>query len=265
MPARRGGAGAVGSDRRANISSAAPAAERAPARFVTTHWSLVRAAGRSSSAESRRALEALCQAYWYPIYAHVRRSGHDAATAQDLTQAFFARLLERRVLPRADRERGRFRAFLLASLRNFLRNEYDFQTARKRGGGQAVLSIDYRQAEGRYGAEPSHAETPERDFERQWALAVLEQALAALEREHRAAGKLELFEALAPCLTAGGDAPAYAEVAAALGLTEAAAKMAASRLRKQYRERIRAEIARTVADPADVDEELRSLFAALGS
>lgn len=237
----------------------------AAARFATTHWSLVVQAGRSSRGQSRQALESLCETYWPPLYAHLRRSGYDPQTAQDLTQAFFARLLEKRAIPRADRQRGRFRSFLLASLRNFLSNERDYRSARRRGGGRRIFSIDLDSGEDRYCTEPSCQLTPDRAFERQWALTVLEQALSALENRYREAGKQPLFDALAPFLTAERDSPNYSRTAEDLGMSEAAVKMAASRLRRKYRELIRAEIARTVADPADVDEELRSLFAALGS
>lgn len=245
------------------LASSTP--ELAADRFATTRWSVVAAAGRSSDAAAREALECLCREYWYPIYSHVRRHGHDRSAAQDLTQAFFARLLEKDVIVRADRERGRFRSFLLGSLRNFLCNEYDRQTARKRGGGRSILSINFEVAEGRYHTEPSHELTPDRAFERQWAVTVLEQALAAVERQYRDSERQALFDALAPFLAGGGEAPDYGETAARLEMSEAAVKMAASRLRKKYRECIRHEIARTVADPADVDEELQSLFAALST
>ena len=233
------------------------------ARFATTRWTVVLAAGQKSDANAADALATLCQTYWYPVYAFVRRRGHNPDDAQDLTQAFFARLLEKQVIPRADRERGRFRAFLLASLRNFLYNEHDRQTARKRGGDRRVLPIAFDAVESRYGTEPGHQLTPDRAFERQWALTVLEQALAALELQYRESGKHALFGALAPYLTPDSGDLDYRRTAAELGFSEAATKMAASRLRRRYRELIREEIARTVADPADVEDELRSLFAAL--
>jgi DNA-directed RNA polymerase specialized sigma24 family protein len=234
-------------------------------RFATTHWSLVLAAGQSEADQAGPALEALCAAYWYPIYAHVRRAGYDPPTAQDLTQGFFARLLERRVLPRADPQRGKFRGFLLASLRNFLLNEYDRNSAQKRGGGRRVLSIDFDSAEQRYAAEPVDELTADRVFERQWALTVLEQSLAALQRQFAQDGKAQVFEVLAGFLT--GDRPTgeYRQAAGDLEMSEAAVKMAVSRLRRRYRDLIREEITRSLADPADVDDELRSLFAALGS
>ena len=235
------------------------------ARFNTTRWSVVVAAGADSRSHSREALECLCRTYWYPIYAHVRRSGHDPQTAQDLTQAFFTRLLEKHILPRADRQRGRFRSFLLASLRNFLCNEHDRRSAAIRGGGRQILSIDFTAGESRYGVEPSHHAMADRAFERQWALTVLQQALTALEKQYRDAGKPELFEALAPFLAVDSNARDYARTASELRMSEPAVKMAASRLRRRYREVIRQEIARTVADPAEVDDELQSLFAALGS
>ena len=235
----------------------------AAGRFATTCWSQVVAAGRSSSAESRQALEELCGAYWYPIYVHVRRAGHDPPAAQDLTQAFFARVLEKRLLPRADRQRGRFRSFLLGSLRNFLSNERDRRAARKRGGDCRFFSINLNAAESRYLAEPCHGATAERSFERQWALAVLERSLGALERDYHDSGRSELFDALSPFLTTGGDGAGYGATAERLQMTEAAAKMAASRLRRRYRELIREEIARTVAESSEVEDELNRLFAAL--
>jgi RNA polymerase sigma-70 factor (ECF subfamily) len=231
-------------------------------RFVTTRWSLVAAAGVSGSADAGQALEQLCLAYWQPLYWHVRRLGHQPAAAQDLTQAFIVHVLEKRLIAAADRQRGKFRTFLLTALRNFLANDYERQRAAKRGGGR-VFSMDFQSAEEAFRLEPSHQTTPERAFERQWAVAVLEEAFAALEREQRAAGKGALFDALSPCLTAGDDAPRYAELAARLGLTIAAVKKAVSRLRGHYARAIREEVARTISDDDDLNEEIQSLFRAV--
>jgi RNA polymerase sigma-70 factor (ECF subfamily) len=241
--------------------SADPAVPGAPGRFVTTRWSLIRAAQDPSAQASRAALAALCSAYWYPLYAFIRRQGHDAEEAQDLTQEFFARLLEKDGLAAVDRDKGRFRSFLLAACKHFLSNERDRARAQKRGGGRAVLPLDAAGAEGRYGSEPAHEETPERLFERRWALALLEQVLGRLREEYAAAGKGRVFERLKGHLT--GDGVPYAQVAADLSMSAGAVKVAAHRLRQRYRELLRDEIAQTLDDPGQVEEEIRDLFAAL--
>jgi RNA polymerase sigma factor (sigma-70 family) len=236
---------------------------RRGARFETTQWSIVLAAGRGGGGGSRDALAALCESYSYPVYAYVRRCGHGADEAEDLTQAFFAALIEKRFLSAADPERGRFRSFLLAAVAHFLANERDREAALKRGGGRVVVSLDAGDAEWRYGREPSHEETPERVFERRWALTLLDRTLARLRAESERAGHGARFERLKGFLTGEGGG-GYAEAAAGLGLSEGAAKVAVHRLRRRYRELLRDEIARTLADPAAVDDELRELFAALG-
>lgn len=230
--------------------------------FATTHWSLVVAAGDTPSPGARRALEQLCQAYWQPLYWHVRRVGYEPAAAQDLTQAFFLHLLDKRLIAAADRDRGKFRAFLLTALRNFLANDYERQTAVKRGGGR-VFTMDFRSAEQAYRPELARSATPETAFERQWAVAVLEEAFAALERRQTAAASGPLFEALLPCLTASDDAPRYAQLAEQLGMSVAAIKKAVSRLRAQYARAVRAEVAKTIAAGDSVDEEIRNLFRAV--
>jgi RNA polymerase sigma-70 factor (ECF subfamily) len=230
--------------------------------FATTRWSLIAAARDAGIPAAREALAELCRLYWYPLYAYVRRRGHDHDAAQDLTQGFFARLLERQDWAAVDPERGRFRSFLLAACQHFLANEHDREHSRKRGGGQRLLSLDFADADGRYLREPSHDQTPERLFERRWALTLLEQVLAGLQEEYESAGKGPQFEALKGSL-AGPEVP-YAAVAEELGMSEGAVKVAAHRLRQRYRDRLRATIADTVADEAQVDEELRDLFAALG-
>lgn len=246
-------------------SDAEPPAAPPPAGgFATTRWSLVRAAGDHAAPESRAALEALCGIYWYPLYAFIRRQGHDADRAQDLTQEFFARLLERDDLAAVDRSKGRFRSFLLTACKHFLCNVYDRAHARKRGGGRGPLPIDAVVAEGRYGREPSHDETPERLFERRWALALLDQVLARLRQEYAAAGKDRLFDRLKGHLTGEADGLPHARAAAELGLSEGAVKVAVHRLRKRYRELLQDEIVQTLDDPAEVEDEIRALFAALG-
>jgi RNA polymerase sigma factor (sigma-70 family) len=228
--------------------------------FPTTLWTVILRAGRDESAQARAALAQLCQGYWYPLYSFVRRRGHSPHDAQDLTQAFFAHLLEKRGLGRVDPEQGRFRTFLLASLKNFLANDWDKSHALKRGGGLSIVSLEQDSAESRYRLEPSHDLTPERHFERQWALTLLDRALAALRDEYHAEGKGDLFEELKPVLT--GQSGAYAEMAARLRRSEGAIKLAVHRLRRRYRELMLALVAETVGD-GDVEDEMRHLLGAL--
>ena len=228
--------------------------------FPTTLWTVVLHAGRDEPAQARAALTLLCQAYWYPLYSFVRRRGYSPHDAEDLTQAFFAHLLEKRGLGRIDPEQGRFRTFLLASLKNFLANDHDRSHALKRGGGQTIVSLDEESAESRYQREPSHDLTPERHFERQWAMTLLDQVLDALREEYHRDGKGDLFEELKVVLT--GQPEAYAEMAARLRRSEGAIKTAVHRLRHRYREVIRARIAETVG-AGDVDDELRHLLTVL--
>lgn len=235
-----------------------------PSLFVTTRWSVVLAAQEKSSPESAAALETLCRAYWYPLYAFVRSSGHAPHDAQDLTQEFFARLLAKDYLQAADREKGRFRTFLRVCLKRFLANEWDRQRAAKRGGGERPTSLDVALAEQRYATELTTGVAPDRLYERQWAMTLLEQALARLRAEYTVAGKLAEFDHLKPTLTADRGAIPYAELAAALCSTEGATRVAVHRLRKHYREHFRATVAETVAEPADVDDEVRHLAAVLG-
>jgi len=231
--------------------------------FATTHWSIVVAAGAEESSQRCHALETLCRTYWYPLYAYVRRRGATAEDARDLTQAFFARLLEKGTLRAADPERGRFRSFLLGSLNHFLANEWRRSQAKKRGGGRAAIPLDIHSGETRYALEPSHDLTPEKIFERRWALTVLERALAALRDEAIRAGKQDLFEHLKAYLVGETSAIPYREIGDAVGMTAGAVKTAAHRLRRQCRELIREEVAQTVADPEQVDDELRHLFTAI--
>ncbi len=232
--------------------------------FATTCWSRVVAAGGAGSDDARVALSELCQAYWHPLYAYVRSRGFSAADAQDLTQAFFMRLFEKQSLQVADRGRGKFRSFLLGSLDHFINNEFDRARAQKRGGGVAPVSLDFAAGESRLSLEPTHQLTPERLFERHWALAVLETVIQRLESEYRTAGKERHFESLSEALAGDRDRPDFAAIGQRLDMTADAARQAAHRLRKRYRSLLREEVGRTVADPADVDEELADLFRALG-
>jgi RNA polymerase sigma factor (sigma-70 family) len=236
---------------------------QAAGRFASTHWSLVAAAGRGGSPEARAALAVLCQAYWYPLYAYARRRLASADDAQDLTQEFFARLLEKDYLAAADPRRGKFRSFLLAAFKHFLAREHERAAAQKRGGGRRPLPLDFPDGERRYRHEPADPTTPETLFERRWALTLLEQVLARLRQEFTGAGKGPLFEALKGTLTGDGTAEPYARIGQDLGLSEPVVKTAVHRLRRRYQELLRAEVAQTVASPAEVEDELRDLFAAV--
>jgi RNA polymerase sigma-70 factor (ECF subfamily) len=231
--------------------------------FASTRWSLVAAAGQRDSPESEAALASLCRLYWYPLYAYARRHLSRVEDAQDLTQEFFARLLEKEYLRQADRRRGRFRSFLLTAFKHFLAKEQERANAQKRGGGRKPLPLDFQTGEQRYQHEPSHEATAETLYERGWALTLLEQALARLREEQAASGKERLFESLRGTLT-GADSPRpYAELAAELGLSEEAIKVTVHRLRRRYGELLRAEIAQTVTTAEEVEDELRDLFAAV--
>jgi RNA polymerase sigma factor (sigma-70 family) len=233
------------------------------AQFATTHWSAVVSAGRADSPQSAEALTQLCQAYWFPLYAYVRRRGNAPEDAQDLTQAFFERLIEKNWLADIEPTGGRFRSFLLTAMNRFLANEYDRNRAAKRGGGQPLVSLDTQEAEHRYTLEAATEETPERIFERRWALEVLDHALAQLQIELTRAGKARNFDRLQPFLSQEPATGDYAAAAAELGVTSGAIGVAVHRLRHRYRELVRAEIAATLADPTAVDLELQHLFAAL--
>jgi len=232
--------------------------------FGSTRWSLVLAAA-AEGPQAREALETLCRAYWLPIYAYVRRRSLNADDALDLTQAFFVMLLENRVIGAADQARGRFRAFLLTALRNFLTNEHERATALKRGGGRAVISIDAGTAEQSLRRDPQRTSTPEQECERRWALALLELVIERLSAEQAAAGRQTEFEALRLFLTGQDAEIRQADVARQLGMTEEALRAAVYRLRKRYRTLLRDEVAQTVNSTDEVDDELRRLFEALGS
>jgi RNA polymerase sigma-70 factor (ECF subfamily) len=231
--------------------------------FHTTHWSLIVAAGHEGGERAKIALAELCQAYWYPLYAFLRRRGQNANDAADLTQAFFATLLEKDYLADADPERGRFRSFLVTAISRFASKEQDRAAAQKRGGGTTILSLDFNGGERRYQREPADNRTPERIFERRWALTLLDRTLVRLRQDHEAAGKLATFEAFKGFLTADSAPGPLRQIAQQLGMTEGAAKVAVHRLRQKYRELLRAEIAQTVASEEDVDDELSALVSAL--
>ena len=255
---------------------------------------MVASAGRGRSSEAARALAALCESYWFPLYAFVRRSDYSPEDAQDLTQEFFVRLLARNYLADADRERGRFRSFLLGAMKHFLANERRREGTQKRGGGQTTISLDFRSGEDRYRQiEPADNLTPERLYEKRWAMALLDLVLARLREEFRAAGKLDLFDALKPLLAGSGKgdrrgkgdrhllpegpegccpqkvpvtfSASYREIADQLGMTEGAVKVAVHRLRRRYRALLKEEIARTLVEPEALEDELRALLAAVGT
>ena len=231
--------------------------------FVTTRWTLVLDAGRKSSPHSDRALAELCQTYWYPLYAFVRRQGKTKEDAEDLVQAFFARFLEKNCLDGLSAGRGKFRAFLLASLKHFLANEWDRSQRQKRGGGVEHLSLNWQDADDRFHLDPPDPASPDRTFDREWALALLERVIARLREECVSGGKAALFEQAKGFLMVGHEVIPYAQAATELGLDDGAVRVAVHRLRKRYRELLRDEIAQTLDDPALVAEELRALQAAL--
>ncbi|HEX9045448.1 MAG TPA: RNA polymerase sigma factor [Verrucomicrobiae bacterium] len=251
------------------MTSDETASSTLPARqpvFATTHWSVVLLAGTHHDTTcARDALARLCQVYWYPLYAYVRRRGHNAHDAQDLTQAFFEQLLRRQSLASADPERGRFRSFILTAMNHFLASEWKKAVARKRNAGARNLSLDWAAAEQRFDLEPATTIAPDRLFEKHWALTLLAEVLNRLEREYRAEGHGELFAAIKETLMGRGESQPYAELAAALGMNEGALKVAVHRLRKRYRELIRAEIANTLDPAEDVESEMRHLFQVLAS
>lgn len=235
---------------------------RGPRRFATTQWSLVLRAGKASAGEAARALGELCQQYWPPVYAYLRRAGHSPDAAAELTQEFFCRLLERG-LGSPSPQKGRFRTYLLGALKHFLANQRRRARARKRGGGQAVVSLDAAAAEERLGAEPIERVAPERLYERQWAQSLLERVRQMLAAEYRSAGKAEQYEKLSAFLTGEAPAGTYAELARQWGTSEAALKVAVHRLRQQFGRRLRELVAQTVASPQEVDEEIAALREAL--
>jgi DNA-directed RNA polymerase specialized sigma24 family protein len=233
--------------------------------FATTHWSVVLAAGEGGSVAAESALETLCRAYWYPIYVYVRRKGHKPEPAQDLTQEFFAQLISKDHLKLADRNKGKFRTFLLAMLDHFLAREWSRAHRQKRGGQFSFISFDKKLPEERYRLEPQDNETPAKHFDRQWAMTVLEKTMTALEGECTLGGKVALFREVRPFLTSGREAGAYTELSKRLDLSEGAVRVAIHRLRQRYGELLRAEIAQTVERPADIEEEIRYLLGVLNT
>lgn len=236
-----------------------------PRGFATTRWSLIVAARGPDAPRAHEAISHLCEAYWYPLYAYIRRRGHSGDDAHDLTQEFFARLLERDFFGAADPAKGRFRAFLLASCKHFLANEHDHAVAQKRGGGRPVASLHPGNAESRYGREPSHDATAEKLFERRWAVTLLDRVLARLREEFAARGKETQFDRLRVFLVGDQNQATQGAAAAELGMSAGAVKVAVHRMRLRYRELLREEIGHTVEGPEQIDEEIRDLFAALGA
>jgi RNA polymerase sigma factor (sigma-70 family) len=232
-------------------------------RFMTTRWSLIIAAGGPSGERSTDALATLCEAYWYPAYAFIRRQGHDADAARDLTQEFFTRVLEKHYFRDADRTLGRFRAFLLTAIRHFLSNQRDRGHALKRGGRMQMLSLDVETAEDAYQLEGRDDLTPEKLFDARWASVLLDRALTRAKQEYVAADKSVLFDHLKGFLTGDSEDVPYAETARTLGMTEGAVKVAVHRLRRRFRDALVHEIAETVSDPADIDAEIRHLLQAV--
>ncbi len=245
------------------MSSESPASKPAGCAFVTTRWSVVLKAGESDSPKAREALASLCQVYWRPLYAYVRRRGYQPADAEDLTQEFFARLLDRNDLTAVSPERGRFRSYLLAAMNHFLSDEWDKARARKRGGGR-VIRLETSVAESAYADSHADGLTGETLFDRRWAITVLEEVYQRLRREYEREGKGALFETLRFSLMGERDAAPYADLAAELRMSEGALKVAVHRLRRRYRMRLRELIAETVSSSGEVEDELRYLLRALG-
>lgn len=235
--------------------------------FPTTQWSLVLAAAEGQNPGGRHALDVLCRLYWRPVYSYVRSTGRDAESARDLTQGFFARLLEKGDLRQADRTRGKFRSFLLASVKHFIANEWDRARAKRRGGGRIPLSLDLEEAEAEYGLSLAAPQTPETIFEKQWALALIEHVLARLEEEMGRSKHAQHFPRLKPFLTLEGGGVSYRDLGRELGLSEASIKVVIHRMRRRFGALLREEIAHTLHNPsaADVDDEIRFLFSAMGS
>ncbi|HSU54700.1 MAG TPA: ECF-type sigma factor [Candidatus Dormibacteraeota bacterium] len=227
--------------------------------FATTHWSVVLHAGRET-ARGEEALARLCQIYWYPLYAYVRRQGHGPHDAEDLTQGFFASLLERKSLAGVQPEKGKFRSFLLAAMNHFLANEWDRVKAQKRGGGVHPLSLDATDAETRYRLEPADPVSADRIFDRRWAITLLDRVLEQLRGEYIKEDKADMFEKLKFALTGERSKIRYSELADKLGMSEGAVKVAVHRLRQRYREILRREIAQTVSSPEEIEDEIRHLF-----
>jgi RNA polymerase sigma-70 factor (ECF subfamily) len=231
--------------------------------FATTHWSVVLAAAQEETPEAAAALERLCSTYWYPLYAYIRRQGYGIADAQDLTQGFFTHILSRRFLQRANREKGKFRSFIVGSLKFFLADEWAKLQAQKRGGGRTMVFLDAHTAEERYRLEPVELMDAEKLFERRWATALLDRVLERLEEEFSMAGRTPVFDQLRVFLLGEKGSATYAGIAAASQMTEGAVKVAVHRLRQRYRELFREEVGHTVEEPSEINDEMRHLFAVL--
>ena len=249
------------------VNSAQPA-ERGPdpkpeaSCFVTTRWTVVLAAGQPGLPQAAQALEELCATYWYPLYAYVRRQGQSKEDAEDLVQGFFTRFLDKNYLAGLSHEKGKFRAFLLACLKHFMANEWDRAARQKRGGQLQTLSLDWQHADSRYHVDPADHLSPDKLFDRTWAVVLLGRVLARLREEYVVSAKLAVFEQLKPFITMGKSAIPYLQAADALGITEAAARVTVHRLRRRYRELLRDEVAQTLSHPNQVEEEMRALLAA---
>jgi RNA polymerase sigma-70 factor (ECF subfamily) len=245
-----------------NCEHSTPASSAPGDIFATTHWTVVLAAGRRHTPQADHALEELCRTYWFPLYAYVRRRGHGKEDAEDSVQAFFARFLEKNYLAGLSAERGRFRAFLLASLKHFLINEWKKSQRLKRGGGEKNLSLDWQTADTQFQVASTAEPSPDKAFDREWALALLAKVIGRLQAECAADGKAKLFEQLKIFLTAGKGAQSHADAAGNLGMDETTVRVAVHRLRKRYRVLLREEISQTLTDASQVDEEMRALFGA---
>jgi RNA polymerase sigma factor (sigma-70 family) len=232
--------------------------------FATTHWTVVMTAGRGSSPAAEVALEELCRTYWFPLYVYVRRQTPTREDAEDLTQAFFARFLEKNYLEKLTSQKGKFRAFLLAALKHFLANEWDRANRQKRGGGVMPLSLDWQDADARYRVEPADNSSPDKLYDRAWAVTLLERVLARLRDEHATADRVALFGQLKGFLMVGTSAIPYGEAAARLSVSEGTVRVAVHRLRRRYRDLLRQEIGQTLSDAAQIEEEMRTLFRAFG-
>jgi RNA polymerase sigma factor (sigma-70 family) len=232
--------------------------------FATTHWTVVLAAGRRSTPQAAQAMEELCRAYWFPLYIYIRRRGHSKEDAEDLTQAFFTKLLEKNDFAGLNSERGRFRAFLLASLKHFLANEWDKSQRQKRGGGNAHLSLDWQTADAKFQVATTNEPGPDQAYDQEWALTLLARVIDYLQKENEIAGREKQFAQLKIFLTDSKDESSYREAAKNLNLDETAIRVAVHRLRKRYRQLLRNEISQTLSDPADLEEEMQALFKAFG-
>jgi RNA polymerase sigma factor (sigma-70 family) len=246
------------------LSSELPSPENIATRdiFATTRWTVVVAAGSRSTPSADVALEELCATYWYPLYAYVRRRGYSREDSEDLTQSFFVRFLRKNYLEKLSVEHGKFRAFLIASLKHFLANEWDRSQRQKRGGGIPCLSLDWQDADARYQIDPADDLSPDKIYDRAWAVTLLERVISRLREENAKEGKAVLFDRLKPFLTVGRSDIPYAQAAVALAMAEGAVRVAVHRLRRRYRELLREEIGQTLSDPAQVEEEMRALFSA---